>query len=768
MLPKFHVLDKEFLHLFDTKLATQTRQFKLPFKVTFWRWVTPSTIAFLTDRAVFHWNAEGTAPPTKVFDIAPELLAALQIINYQLSSDGRSCLLAAIANGTAPGTFDGIMQLFSVDKAESEILHGHCGIFSVLSIPERSAPFNILVYEDKTSEEFTNLRIREVGRAANAPGNAYMVTSLPMSSTAPDAPANDFPVTMNASRDHGLVYMITRSGFLTVFDIFTGKTLYRTRVTKDAVFCSVNHTASCGILAITRKGGVLQVNVNKGTILAHVVKTLGEPQLAVDLAARLRLTGAEELCAAHFSKQNAKGDVVKFAVRGTQNNDRSLVLDTIPEECKPVIVTIDFGNTHSGVAFSYKVDPQAIQCSAPTARDLVERKVPTSLLLQEDGTWLFGNEAEAKYYEILMNQESSGPGPTTPLAAHLFRNFKHVLKGKFTGFDTINAISAAGKPHPLMDLVVRTLTHLKDFIVEKTANGYGLELQPSSDVQWVITVPSTWNDFAKAFVRRAAFQAGLMEFEKSGSLIIALEPECAALAFHLSDPQNNLLTLGNKFMVLDCGGCSVDITVHEVKSFSPLSIAALGAPTGGDWGGDFVNLEFKKFLKELLGAALYTQQEKAYPYDFHRVYFAFDQIKVKCDPSLHPAGIELGDVLENKRQLVGLAEAYNAKHPVAPVLLTPQLRTGVLTLSNALMLSFFDPLLALIEQEVKRGLAEHPAIKHIVVAGGFGASRVLTERLSALESGKAKVKVICSGSRCTPQTAVAQGGILYGVYKEFL
>lgn len=740
--------------------------------------MNPTTIALLTDKAVFHCSIDtktsvaAAIVPVKVFEIASELLAALQIINYQVSSDGRSYLLAAIANGTTPGTFDGLMQLYSVDTSESEILYGHCGIFSVLSVPERSAPLSVLVYEDKTSEEFTNLRIREVGRAANAPGNAYCVTSLPMSSTAPDAPANDFPVTMNASREHGLVYMITRSGFLSMFDIFTGKTLYRVRVTKDAVFCSVNHTASGGILAITRKGGVLQINVNENTILAHVVKTLGEPQLAIDLGTRLRLTGAEALCSSHSNKHNAVGDVVKYAIRGSTSDASQggdLLLSSVPDECKPVIVSIDFGNTHSGVAFAYKVDPLAIQCSAPTARDLIERKVPTSLLLLDDGTWLFGNEAEDKYYELLMNQESTEEGPAPPLTAQLFRNYQTVLKGKFAGFDTIKAISTAGKPHSLMDLVVRTLTFLKKFIVEKTANGYGLEFDPASDVQWVITVSTEWNDFAKAFMRRAAFQAGLMQSERSDNLIIALEAEAASLALHLSDPQNHLLARGNKFLVLDCGGCGVDISVHEVKNLSPLTFPAVGAPTGGDWGGDNVNLEFKKFLKELLGAALYTQQEKAYPYDFHRVYFAFDQIKVKCDPALHPAGIELGDVLENKKQLVGLAQAYNTKHPVTPVLITPQLRTGVLTLSNALMLSFFDPLLVLIEQEVKRSLAEHPTIKHIVMVGGFGASRVLTERLSALEAlSKSGLKVISSGSRCTPQSAVAQGGVLCGIYKTTL
>jgi hypothetical protein len=569
---------------------------------------------------------------------------------------------------------------------------------------------------------------------------------------------------MTYSAAHGLVYMMSRLGYLTLYDVFTAKAIYRSRVTEETVFCAAHHTASGGILAISRKGQILQIGLNMSTVVPYLVEHLGEPQLAVAIASRLGIEGAAQLSAAHHHKFNTAGDVVKYQVNCSSDAGEALELSTIPAECLPVVACIDFGNTHCGIAFAYKVDPSGVHFGAPTARDTLEMKAPSSLLLLEDGRWEFGNDAETKYYEAMMNLESAAT--RTPSNVQLFRNIQSALKGKFAGMETVMATSVAGKTHPLIDLVTQVLVRLRDFALGKISSGYGMEIDPRREVQWVLTVPVGWNDFSKAFMRAAAFRAGLTVEEGAENLIIVPEPEAAAVAVHINSPESHLISLGNRFLLLDCGGCSVDITVHQVRSLCPLDISAVGLGTGGDWGGDQVNLEFKKFLKELFGAELYARLEQSQPYEFHSIYFAFDQIKVKCDPSQHPPGIRLGDVMDNRRQLVQLAEAYNAKHPATPVLVSTALHNGFLTMSNALMLSFFDPLLILIVQEVRR-VCDTAGVSQIAVVGGFGASKVLIERLQGVFEARrsCRVEVICSGNRSTPQTAVAQGGVWFGIHK---
>lgn len=282
-----------------------------------------------------------------------------------------------------------------------------------------------------------------------------------------------------------------------------------------------------------------------------------------------------------------------------------------------------------------------------------------------------------------------------------------------------------------------------------------------------------WNDFAKSFVRKAALQAGLITEEASDALMLVPEPEAAALAVHLNSPEAFLLCRDKSFVMVDCGGSSVDVSVYELKCADPLDLSVVGRPITGDWGGDQVGLEFKRFLKEMLGAELYSRLEHSYPYDFHTIYSDFDAAKVAFQPDAVPAAIRLGDVMDRKLQLLELVQAYNNRHPDLPVLDNPALRNGFLTMSNALMLSFFDPALALIVGELSRVLAAHPKVSVIVLVGGFGASAVLIERLqAAFESSSStagrRVPVLSFPDRSTAKTSVAQGGVYWGLYKYFL
>ena len=222
--------------------------------VTFWRWISPSAIALVTAQSVFHWSIEGESPPVKVFDRNAGLTDGTQIINYQVSGDGKWCLLCGISAGASPGIINGTMQLYSVEKTVSQMLQGHAGAFTVLTIPGRDESAQVLCFEDKKPDQPAKLFIMEVGRDKTAPGGVFRVTpqTIPV---APDAP-NDFPVTMNVSKKHDVVYMISKMGFLYLFDVFSGKAIYRARITTDTVIAATEHTATGGVLGITRKGQV--------------------------------------------------------------------------------------------------------------------------------------------------------------------------------------------------------------------------------------------------------------------------------------------------------------------------------------------------------------------------------------------------------------------------------------------------------------------------------------------------------------------------------
>jgi len=95
-------------------------------------------------------------------------------------------------------------------------------------------------------------------------------------------------------------------------------------------------------------------------------------------------------------------------------------------------------------------------------------------------------------------------------------------------------------------------------------------------------------------------------------LILALEPEAAALCCRKNRTQLTFKP-GTKYLVLDCGGGTVDIAVHEIDESgmtlsSPLFLCyflflghthSLAAPIGGPWGSTVIDENFKKLLCEV-------------------------------------------------------------------------------------------------------------------------------------------------------------------------
>ena len=59
-------------------------------------------------------------------------------------------------------------------------------------------------------------------------------------------------------------------------------------------------------------------------------------------------------------------------------------------------------------------------------------------------------------------------------------------------------------------------------------------------------------------------------------------------------------------------------------------------------------------------------------------------------------------------------------------------------------------------------------MKHIIVVGGFGSSRVLTERIFNEFHLKGGVRVVLSDPTPKPQGAIALGAVYFGLYKEII
>lgn len=61
---------------------------------------------------------------------------------------------------------------------------------------------------------------------------------------------------MQTSSKHGVVYLVTKYGYIHVFDIESGTLIYMNRISADTMFVTAPYEPTSGIIAVNRKGQV--------------------------------------------------------------------------------------------------------------------------------------------------------------------------------------------------------------------------------------------------------------------------------------------------------------------------------------------------------------------------------------------------------------------------------------------------------------------------------------------------------------------------------
>ncbi|KAK3602816.1 hypothetical protein CHS0354_026367 [Potamilus streckersoni] len=261
---------------------------------------------------------------------------------------------------------------------------------------------------------------------------------------------------------------------------------------------------------------------------------------------------------------------------------------------KIIVAAVDFGTTYSGYAFSFKheyeKDPTKVSTNhAWNSGSLLSLKQPTCVLCNSKGEFdSFGYDAENKYTALAEDDKHH--------SWYFFRRFKMVLHEKQIKRG-MEVEDDKGRKLPAIKVFGMAIHYLKTHLLNTLEKqGTGLK---ADDIHWILTVPAIWTDSAKQFMREAADEAGI-----DGRLLtIALEPEAAAMYCQLLS-SDHLSSKGrfddNKYMVIDLGGGTADITVHEKQHDG--TIKEVHKASGGAWGGTKVDEEFKQMIIKIIGA----------------------------------------------------------------------------------------------------------------------------------------------------------------------
>ena len=106
---------------------------------------------------------------------------------------------------------------------------------------------------------------------------------------------NNIPVAVQVSKKHGIIYLVTKYGFIHLYDLESGVCLYMNRVSGETIFVTAELEATSGIIGVNKRGQVLSVSVDEQTMVPYILNVLNNTELAVKLANRANLPGADDL-----------------------------------------------------------------------------------------------------------------------------------------------------------------------------------------------------------------------------------------------------------------------------------------------------------------------------------------------------------------------------------------------------------------------------------------------------------------------------------------
>ena len=300
---------QDHLQIFNIELKSKMKSHQMPESVVFWRWLSPTMLGIVTNTAVYHWSVEGDAAPAKIFDRTANLNGN-QIIAYRASEDMQWFTLIGIAPGdpSRPQLVKGNMQLYSVAQQRSQALEAHAAAFSTHQIPGNAAPSQVVAFAQKTVQPDGNISSKLHVIELGAQAGQVPFTKRQAELFFPPDFADDFPVSMNISEKYGVIYVVTKNGLLFVYDLETATAIYRNKVSNDPVFIACGAPSNGGFYAINRRGQVLLMNLNEPAVVPFVSGQLNNIELALSMAKRGNLPGAEALVMPKFDMLFNTGD----------------------------------------------------------------------------------------------------------------------------------------------------------------------------------------------------------------------------------------------------------------------------------------------------------------------------------------------------------------------------------------------------------------------------------------------------------------------------
>lgn len=406
-----------------------------------------------------------------------------------------------------------------------------------------------------------------------------------------------------------------------------------------------------------------------------------------------------------------------------------------------VIAAIDFGTVNTGLAI--KVPENA---SIITRVFEESDRVPSMVLLDEKKQIKsFGRKAHNQFCSLTKQQQKNW---------YFFLCYKlQFMRSEcFHGHSDVSAIS--GENINALCLLAEIFKNLQQLVYQRL---FEAALGSISDrhVHWIITVPVIMSPHKREFMRKAAEMAGIPR----DRLRLVLEPEAAAFS-----ALQNLIrdkNTGFRYILVDSGGGTIDICVHE--KLRDGKIEEILPRQGVICGGQLVNENYEKFLKNLVGKEVWKTFVLTHPAVYIEMLAKFEEQKKDFTIETHLISIRIEAALLNtlKEADSSLTLMELIKNSEYASHLEYDDVTNNLSVNRELMQHFFketlDTITKTIDEVKNKCSKEKKDVQALILSGGLSESPYIRKKLEN-EFGK-QLAIL---RELDPRNTVVRGAILIG------
>ncbi|CAO1596571.1 MAG: hypothetical protein LQ349_003377 [Xanthoria aureola] len=295
------------LQVFDLAQKTKLQSASMNEDVVYWKWISTTTLGMVTDTSVYHWKIfeSSNAAPLKLFERNTNL-SGCQIINYRVNQDDKWMCVVGISQ--QQGRVVGAMQLYSRDRGISQAIEAHAAAFGTVRLEGAPADTRLFSFAVRNAAS-AKLHVVEIDHQQANPVFPKKAVDIYF----PPEATNDFPVAMQISQKYNVIYLVTKYGFIHLYDLESARCIFMNRISSETIFTTAPDSDSAGIVGVNRKGQVLSVTIDEQTIVPYLLANPANGDLALKLASRAGLPGADNLYQQQFEQLCGQGNYTEAA-----------------------------------------------------------------------------------------------------------------------------------------------------------------------------------------------------------------------------------------------------------------------------------------------------------------------------------------------------------------------------------------------------------------------------------------------------------------------